>query len=186
MKSPIVQSRRHFVQQASLFLGSVASIPLSNVFAQSTTADRNVQVRNIDVYTVSVTNRTSWIIVRLTGSNGVTGIGEASLGRRTELNELNQFYRMVEGESAFDVQQYRQRGWELAASGDRVLATAFSAIEQALWDLTSKSLGIPFYDLVGGLLHESLPVYANINRATCDRGPVGFADNADRAVADGF
>ena len=186
MKSPIVQSRRRFVQQASLFLGSVASIPLSNVFAQSTTADRNVQVRNIDVYTVSVTNRTSWIIVRLTGSNGVTGIGEASLGRRTELNELNQFYRMVEGESAFDIQQYRQRGWELAASGDRVLATAFSAIEQALWDLTSKSLGIPFYDLVGGLLHESLPVYANINRATSDRGPEGFADNAERAVADGF
>ncbi|MFL2856651.1 MAG: mandelate racemase/muconate lactonizing enzyme family protein [Pseudohongiellaceae bacterium] len=186
MKSPIVQSRRRFVQQASLFLGSVATIPLSNVFAQSTAADRNVQVRNIDVYTVSVTNRTSWIIVRLTGSNGVTGIGEASLGRRTELNELNQFYRMVEGESAFDIQQYRQRGWELAASGDRVLATAFSAIEQALWDLTSKSLGIPFYDLVGGLLHESLPVYANINRATSDRGPEGFADNAERAVADGF
>ncbi len=181
-----MHSRRRFIQQVSLLAGAATTSSLSHVFAQSTTADRNVQVRNMEVFTVSVTNRTNWIVVRLTGSNGVTGLGEASLGRRTELAELNQFYRLVEGESAFDVQQYRQRGWAQASSGDRVLATAFSAIEQALWDLIGKSLAVPFYDLVGGQLHSSLPVYANINRATAERGPEGFADNAERAVADGF
>ena len=186
MKSPILQTRRCFIQRTSLLAGAIASTSLNNVFGQSTIADRNVRVNNMEVFTVSVTDRTNWIIVRLTGSNGVTGLGEGSLGRRTELNELNQFYRLVEGESAFDVQQYRQRAWQLASSGDRALATAFSAIEQALWDLIAKSLQVPFYDLAGGILHDSLPVYANINRATANRRPEGFADNAERAVADGF
>ena len=84
-------SRRHFLQKASLFTGTFSAIKLGDVFAQSTVADRNVLVRNMEVFTVSVTNRTNWIIVSLTGSNGIKGLGEASLGRRTELNELNQF-----------------------------------------------------------------------------------------------
>ena len=179
-------SRRHFLQKASLFTGVFAATKLGDVFAQSTIADRNVQVRNMEVFTVSVTNRTNWIIVSLTGSNGIKGIGEASLGRRTELNELNQFYRLVEGESAFNIQQYRQRGWGQASAGQRGLATAFSAIEQALWDLIAKSLEVPFYNLAGGPLRSYLPVYANINRATTEREPRGFADNAERAVAEGF
>jgi len=179
-------SRRHFLQKASLFTGTFSAMKLGDVFAQSTVADRNVLVRNMEVFTVSVTNRTNWIIVSLTGSNGIKGLGEASLGRRTELNELNQFYRLVEGESAFDIQQYRQRGWEQASSGRRGLATAFSAIEQALWDLIAKSLEVPFYNLVGGQIRSNLPVYANINRVTAERGPRGFADNAEQAVAEGF
>lgn len=181
-----MNSRRHLLQKASLYTAAFAATKLGNVFAQGTAADRNVKVRNMEVFSVSVTNRTNWIIVSLTGSNGISGIGEASLGRRTELRELSQFYRLVDGESAFDIQQYRQRGWEQASSGSRILATAFSAIEQALWDLTAKSLEVPFHDLVGGQLYNSLPVYANINRATSNRGPQGFADNAEAAVIDGF
>jgi galactonate dehydratase len=183
-------TRRRFVQQTALLSSALGLSPLlpslHQVFAQSTRADRNVQVRGLEVFTVAVTNRTNWIIVRLTGSNGVTGLGEASVGRRTELNELNQFFSLVEGESAFDVQQYRQRAWSQAASGNRIVATAFSAIEQALWDLIAKSLDVPFYDLVGGQLYSNLPAYANINRATSSRNPGGFADNAEAAVADGF
>ena len=181
-----MRSRRHFLQKASLYMGALTAAKIGSVVAQGTVADRSVTVRNIEVFSVSVTDRTNWIIVSLTGSNGIKGLGEASLGRRAELNELNQFYKLVEGESAFDIQQYRERGWQYASSGDRILATAFSAIEQALWDLVAQSLEVPFYDLVGGRLHSTLPVYANINRATSDRRPEGFADNAERAVSDGF
>lgn len=181
-----MRSRRHFLQKAFLYMGALTTAKIGSVVAQGTVADRNVTVRNIEVFSVSVTDRTNWIIVSLTGSNGIKGLGEASLGRRAELNELNQFYKLAEGESAFDIQQYRERGWQYASSGDRILATAFSAIEQALWDLVAQSLEVPFYDLVGGRLHSTLPVYANINRATSDRRPEGFADNAERAVSDGF
>lgn len=177
--------RREFCKRGSL-LGSSLLICPESIFAQATNADRNVRVTGIEISVVAVTNRTNWIIVQLTGSNGLKGLGEGSLGRSAELRELSEFYKLIEGESAFNIHKYRQRGREIARNGNRPVATAFSAIEQALWDLTSKSLNIPFYDLVGGRLHSDLTVYANINRATTNRNPEGFADSAELAVADGF
>ena len=93
---------------------------------------------------------------------------------------------MIRDRSPFDIERYRQAGWALASRGDRRLSTAFSAVEQAQWDLVGKALGAPVYDLVGGRLRNELPVYANVNRATADRGPDGFAASARQAVADGF
>jgi galactonate dehydratase len=65
-------------------------------------------------------------------------------------------------------------------------ATAFSAIEQALWDLAGKALEVPAFTLFGGAVRRRIPVYANVNRATSPRTPDGFAAAARRAVADGF
>ena len=108
------------------------------------------------------------------------------MGRRTAMPELATFFEMVRDESPFDVGQYRQRGWPAASAGDRVAATAFSAIEQALWDLAGKAVDAPVHDLSGGRLRRRLPVYANVNRATAERTPDGFAASARQAVDDGF
>lgn len=54
------------------------------------------------------------------------------------------------------------------------------------WVWFSKALGAPVCDLFGGRLRDALPCYANINRATANRQPAGFAANARAAVADGF
>ena len=160
--------------------------PLPNIYAQNSPLDHEVIVTDLEVIVVNVTQRTKWIFVLLTASNGVTGLGEASLGRRSELNELNSFFRLVEGQSPFDINLYRTKGWPRASSGNRAVATAFSAIEQALWDIVGKTLNVPVYQLFGGKLRDSLPVYANINRATSNRTPEGFAEKARQAVADGF
>ena len=53
-------------------------------------------------------------------------------------------------------------------------------------DLIGKGLEVPSYQLLGGKCREKIRLYANINRATLDRSPVGFATNAERAVAEGF
>ena len=178
-------SRRHFLRETSVVaMGSLISP--GQLLGQATSADKNVTVSGIEVSTVSVTDRTNWIIVSLRGTNGIKGFGEASLGRRSELSELKEFFELVKGESPFEVQRYRQLGWAKASSGNRAIATAFSAVEQALWDLVSKSLDTPFYNLVGGKFNDVLPVYANINRATSRRDPSGFAENAVAAVEDGF
>ena len=136
-------SRRHFLRETSVVaMGSLISP--SQLLGQATSADKNVTVSGIEVSTVSVTDRTNWIIVSLRGTNGIKGFGEASLGRRSELSELKEFFELVKGESPFEVQRYRQLGWSKASSGNRAIATAFSAVEQALWDLVSKSLDTPF------------------------------------------
>jgi galactonate dehydratase len=92
----------------------------------------------------------------------------------------------VRGTSPLDIEAYRQKAEPLAAAGGLVSATAYSAIEQALWDLAGQALEIPTFNLFGGKVRDRLPVYANINRATNPRTPAGFAATAKRAAADGF
>jgi len=149
-------------------------------------AELGLRITEMEVISVRATARTNWIFIRLTTNDGQTGLGEASVNRRLNLPELSGFFNLVRDRSPFEIERYRQAGWATASAGNRQEATAFSAIEQAQWDLVGKSLGAPVYDLVGGKLRDELPVYANINRATTDRSPNGFAISAQQAVADGF
>jgi galactonate dehydratase len=99
---------------------------------------------------------------------------------------LRGFFELVKGQSPLEVGAYRQRAEAAVAKGGLVAATACSAIEQALWDLAGKALDVPTYALFGGRVRDTLPVYANINRATTMRTPSGFAATAKAAVRDGF
>ena len=185
-------SRRRFLQTAPLLaVAPVLPAPSSrpetgHLLRQSARTAPRLRVRGMELVVVRATARTTWLFVRLSTNQGLTGLGEASLGRRAALPELEPFFQLVRDESPFRIEQYRQRGWAAASSGDRVRATAFSAIEQALWDLVGKALGAPVSDLFGGRIRDALTVYANINRATSNRQPDGFAANARAAVNDGF
>lgn len=154
-----------------------------------------LRVTAFDVRAVRATSRTVWIFVRLMTDTGLVGLGEASdafgFANTTAdqvaqmRRQLQTFFALIDGRSPFDIESYRQQGMPLARQG-LVPATAFSAIEQALWDLAGQALGVPSYVLLGGKIRSELPVYANINRATNPRTPEGFAEAAARAVADGF
>ena len=177
------------------FLGSVpalAALPSVSTASASTPrlplgqAELGLRITGMELIVVRATARTNWIFVRLATNDGMTGLGEASMGRLTDFPEIAEFFELVRERSPFEIQRYRQQGRPRAAAGDRRLATAFSAVEQAQWDLVGKALQAPTYDLTGGALRHELPAYANINRATADRTPAGFAANARQAVADGF
>jgi len=190
------RNRSHTVSRRS-FLGAVPALAVvpglspitpstARLLEQSAAAGRRLRITGMELITVRATARTTWLFVRLTTNQGLTGLGEVSLGRRSEFPELEGFFDLVRDESPFRIEQYRQRGWARASSGDRVHATAFSGLEQAQWDLAGKALGAPVSDLFGGRLRDTLPVYANINRATTDRTPDGFAATARAAVTEGF
>src|SRR5262245_10348368 len=71
--------------------------------------------------------------------------------------------------------------WRLLYNGSRypggsVVTAAISGIEQALWDLKGKALGVPVYQLIGGRCRDKVRVYAG----------VGTVDDAKRAVDRGF
>ena len=140
--------------------------------------------------------RTVWLIVRLQTDAGLTGLGEASdaFGFANTSREdaarmdamLRSFFALAEGHSPLEIGAYRTKGHPMAAAGGLVAATAFSAIEQALWDLSGKALEVPVHALFGGAVRRSLSCYANVNRATNPRTPEGFAAAAKAAVAEGF
>jgi galactonate dehydratase len=67
--------------------------------------------------------------------------------------------------------------WRLMYNGSRypggsVVIAAISGIEQALWDLKGKILGVPVYELIGGRCRDKVRVYHG----------VGGVDDAKRAV----
>lgn len=156
----------------------------------------NLRIRSFELIPVQASKRTVWLIVRLTTDQGLSGLGEASdafgflnTTKQDALmmeSELHKFFSFAEGKSPLDVEAYRQKAEPVARAGGLVPSTAYSAIEQALWDLTGQALGVPVYDLFGGKIRDELPVYANINRVTQPRTPEGFAATARKAVAEGF
>jgi galactonate dehydratase len=64
-------------------------------------------------------------------------------------------------------------------------AAAFSALDQALWDIAAQRRGVPLACALGSPVRNSVPLYANINRRTRDRSPQGFAASAREALACG-
>jgi galactonate dehydratase len=148
-----------------------------------------LKVSGMDVSIVKVNERGNWVFVTLKTDKALAGLGEASQGSSDEQmrESLAACFEFVRGESPFDVESFHRRAWQFARAGGRRTATAFSAIEHAMWDLAGKALGIPVYDMLGGKLRDELEVYANINRATNgERTPDAFARNALRAVEEGF
>ena len=120
-----------------------------------------------------VTPRTVWTFVRLVGEGGAEGWGEATLeGRSAEVEAAIRAFTLP---------------IELGViPRDLVKAAAYSAVEQALWDLAARSAGRSLALALGGVRRDPVPLYANINRGTTDRSPAGFAARAAEAVALGF
>ncbi|HEX5107924.1 MAG TPA: mandelate racemase/muconate lactonizing enzyme family protein [Vicinamibacterales bacterium] len=187
---------REFSRRDALRAGG--ALLLAPILAAANEAQSDVprlRVTAFELLSIRATSRTVWLVVRLRTDAGLTGLGEASdafgFANTTDADasvmqrQLQAFFTLIEGRSPFDIEAFRQRGQALARQG-LVQATAFSAIEQALWDLAGKALNIPTYVFFGGKVRETLPVYANINRATEPRTPAGFGAAAARAVRDGF
>jgi galactonate dehydratase len=155
-----------------------------------------LRVTTLELLPMRATPRTVWLFVRLGTDKGLTGLGEASdafgFANTSQKNaaqmesELRTLFKLVEGKSPLDVAAYRREGERLVSGRGLIAATAYSAIEQALWDLAGKALDVPTYALFGGKVRDSLPVYANVNRATQPRTPQGFAAAALAAVKQGF
>ncbi len=192
---PTPFSRRNFLASTGGALLAAALIRnLSCAAGVATTTP--AKLARLELLPVRATDRTVWLFVRLHTDTGETGLGEASdafgfantsradVTRLT--SELNAFFELVRGHSPLDIARFRQAGLPRASAGKLIAATAYSAIEQALWDLAGKLLNQPTYNLLGGKVRDRLPVYANINRVTQPRTPAGFAATAKQAVAEGF
>jgi galactonate dehydratase len=145
-------------------------------------------IESFELFHVKVNHRGNWLLLRVKTSKGITGLGDASHAQPdTRTMELiGEYFTWIRGRTPFDVEPYRTALMEKAGLAKRPGAVAFSAIEQCLHDIQGKALGVPAWALFGGRLRTRIAHYANINRATVDRSPAGFAALAEPAVKAGF
>jgi galactonate dehydratase len=126
---------------------------------------------HVSAHLAQVTARTTWVFARVAGDDGTAGWGEGTL----------------EGRAAEVAAAIEASDGKLGSiPADLVRAAAYSAVEQALWDLKARRAGRPLAELLGGPKRSRVPLYANINRGTTERSPAGFAARAAEAVALGF
>lgn len=74
--------------------------------------------------------------------------------------------------------------------GGPVLVSALSGIEQAMWDILGKSLGVPVYQLLGGAVRDRIRMYSHVitGKMKDDTGydAGALVTNAKEKVAQGF
>jgi galactonate dehydratase len=132
------------------------------------------------------------VIVELTTKDGITGYGEAAvaygLGANAAAGMLSDLAPSVIGADA----TYPRHVWQeiydnsfWTKGGGAIVFAAISAIDQALWDIKAKALGIPVYELFGAKFEDTLEVYAN-GWSTQHDDVIGWAEAAERPLGDGF
>ncbi len=129
--------------------------------------------------------RQNWHFVEVATDAGITGVGEASLeGReRTVAAAVDELAPLLVDEAPGAIEHHWQRlhrhgFWR----GGVVLTSALSGIEQALWDIKGKALGVPVYELLGGPTRQRVRAYTHCGGAT----PEAAAEHATALVEQGF
>jgi galactonate dehydratase len=139
----------------------------------------------------------NWVFVKVeTDQDGLWGWGEASLEWKTRAvaGAVEDLAPMVLGEDPRRIEHlyqkmYRQSFWRAGVIG----MSAISGIEQALWDIRGKSLGVPVYELLGGAVRERVRMYTHLGGGDMksvyeaqNDGPRAMADLALEVVARGY
>ena len=126
-----------------------------------------------------------WLFVRVETADGAVGWGEASLEGYAEavdgaIEALRDRFIGHDPRRIEDIWQAAYRGGFYR--GGPVLMSALAGLEQALWDLKGKSLGVPAWEMLGGEVRDRIRTYAWIGG---DR-PDEIADAAKARREQGF
>jgi galactonate dehydratase len=126
-----------------------------------------------------------WLFVRVESDDGAVGWGEASLEGHAEavdgaFEALRDRFIGHDPRRIEDIWQVAYRGGFYR--GGPVLMSALAGLEQALWDLKGKVVGLPAWEMLGGRVRDKIRAYAWIGG---DR-PNEIADAAKVRADQGF
>jgi len=147
-----------------------------------------VKISAIECFPVFNGSRNS-LFVAVDTDEGVSGVGESGLSGRelAVMGAIEHFKPLLIGQDAGRIEFLWQtlfRGGFFPAN--RVLCSAISAIDIALWDILGKRLGVPIYQLLGGLARDKVVCYPH-TQAPGEADDVGaLVENCQAAVAEGW
>jgi galactonate dehydratase len=126
-----------------------------------------------------------WLFVRIDTDAGISGWGEPIVEGRAHtvaaaVEELSDYLIGKDPRHIEDHWNVLYRGGFYR--GGPILMSALAGLDQALWDIHGKALGVPVHQLLGGPVRDRIRVYSWIGG---DR-PADTARAAKEAVARGF
>src|SRR5215217_7972251 len=135
----------------------------------------SVKITKLETFLV----KPRWIFLKIHTDAGIVGLGEPLLEGRaltiqTAIKEIEPY---LIGKDPRQVVHHWQAIYRHAFyRGGPILTSALSGIDQALWDIKGKLLGVPIYELLGGPTRDRVRVY----------GRAANAEDMKKRKAEGF
>ncbi len=120
-----------------------------------------MKITDIAVYPIQAPGRTL-VVVLVETDEGLTGVGEAGLQRRWKAIEgvVEHFKRWLIGEDPMRIEWIWQRMFRGGFyPADRLIGSALSGVDIALWDIKGQALGVPVYELLGGRCRDDVECF---------------------------
>ena len=172
-------SRRNALQSVLGLAGAGLGMTLPEAsYAQKPEPFRDygkVKITKLETFLV----KPRWIFLKIHTDAGVIGLGEPLLEGRaltiqTAIKEVEPY---LIGKDPRQVVHHWQAIYRHAFyRGGPILTSALSGIDQALWDIKGKLLGVPVYELLGGPTRDRVRVY----------GRAATADDMKQRIKEGF
>jgi galactonate dehydratase len=129
--------------------------------------------------------RPRWMFLKIETDAGISGWGEPIIEGKAKSVEaaVHEFQHYLVGQDPSrinDLWQVMYRGGFYR--GGAILMSAIAGIDQALWDIKGKALGVPVYQLLGGLVRDRMKMYSWVGG---DR-PADVISDIHRLRAGGF
>jgi len=141
---------------------------LNQAEAKAQQLDRNAPVRAKEPLKITrletILVKPRWLFLKIHTNAGITGLGEPvtegrALTCATAVKEIEPY---LVGKDPRQVAHHWQAIYRHAFyRGGPILTSALSGIDQALWDIKGKALGVPVYELLGGPTRTRVRVYAH-------------------------
>lgn len=172
-------SRRNALQSVLGLAGAGLCMTLPKTsYAQKPEPFRDygkVKITKLETFLV----KPRWIFLKIHTDAGVIGLGEPLLEGRaltiqTAIKEVEPY---LIGKDPRQVVHHWQAIYRHAFyRGGPILTSALSGIDQALWDIKGKLLGVPVYELLGGPTRDRVRVY----------GRASTPDDMKQRIKEGF
>ncbi|MEM9526985.1 MAG: galactonate dehydratase [Bacteroidota bacterium] len=143
-----------------------------------------LQVAKVELFKVPP----RWLFLKLTTADGHVGWGEPVVEGHadTVIAAIKEMEAFLLGHPANKIEDF----WQLIYRGGfyrggPVLMSALSGVDQALWDIKGKALGVPVYELLGGSVRDRVKVYGWVHGDTLEelaKAAQWRVDNGFRAV----
>ncbi|MDA1192019.1 MAG: galactonate dehydratase [Candidatus Poribacteria bacterium] len=123
-----------------------------------------MKISHINTYLVGGGGR-NYIFVKVVTDDGLEGIGEAySCGPDdATVAVIHDFEEWIVGDDPRNIDYLWQKMYNFTRfPGGSVVNAAISGIEQALWDISARELGVPVWRLLGGKVRDKVRIYHSV------------------------
>ncbi|UCE48226.1 MAG: hypothetical protein JSW47_21830, partial [Phycisphaerales bacterium] len=158
-------SRRGFVTQAAATASLTALLETGRQVEASerrrapVSPRESIKITKLETFVL----KNSWVFVKISTNAGITGWGEM-LKDKSKMcaagaRELESY--LVGKDPRRVVHHWQAIYRHSFYRGGPVLTAVLSGIDQALWDIKGKALGVPVYELLGGPTRDRIRIYGS-------------------------